>query len=94
VPVHGVSPMVWLSATATLTPLITDASGSTTSLKPVHATAHGWAVPWALPAAIVVLILAIFGARALRKRGKKREDARVQEAVEQALSGKEAAGIS
>lgn len=34
VPVHDVSPAVLLSATATLTPLLTDASGSTTSLDP------------------------------------------------------------
>ena len=33
-PVHGVAPALRLAATATLTPLLTDASGSTTSLKP------------------------------------------------------------
>ncbi|MEV6425544.1 DUF916 domain-containing protein [Streptomyces sp. NPDC051662] len=93
VPVHDVAPGVSLTATVTLTPLLTDASGSTTSLKPVEATAHGWAVPWTLLLLIVVLLAAVIGTflltRRARARRTAREDARVQNAVEQALRDKE-----
>ncbi|MFF3753024.1 WxL protein peptidoglycan domain-containing protein [Streptomyces sp. NPDC002018] len=89
VPVHGVAPGVSLAATATLTPVLTEASGSTTPLKPVEATAHGWAVPWTLLLLVVVLVAVVVGALVLRRRGRVRralrEDARVQDAVEQAL---------
>ncbi|RKR89447.1 uncharacterized protein DUF916 [Micromonospora pisi] len=92
VPVHGVSPALRLAATATLTPLLTDPSGSTTSLDPVHATAHGWAAPWPLLLLIVVLIVVAAGAvilaRRRRVRSKAREDARVREAVEKAIRDK------
>ncbi|MGW5582098.1 WxL protein peptidoglycan domain-containing protein, partial [Micromonospora chokoriensis] len=93
VPVHGVAPTISLAATATLTPLLTDASGSTTSLKPVQVTAHGWALPWMLVLVLVVLIAALVGAYLYRRRTraqrKVREDARVRDAVEQALRGQE-----
>ncbi|GED86366.1 WxL protein peptidoglycan domain-containing protein [Streptomyces sp. 6-11-2] len=92
VPVHGVTPGVSLTATATLIPLLTDASGSTTSLDPVRATAHGWAVPWTLLLLLVLLIAVIAGAVVRARRGrarrKLREDARVRDAVEQALREK------
>ncbi|MFI0718825.1 WxL protein peptidoglycan domain-containing protein [Streptomyces sp. NPDC021224] len=89
VPVHGVTPGVRLAATVTLTPLLTDASGSTSALKPVRATAHGWAVPWTL--ALTALLLAVAAAAAVllfrraRVRAARREDARVREAVERTL---------
>ncbi|MEU8253513.1 DUF916 domain-containing protein [Micromonospora inaquosa] len=93
VPVHGVAPTISLATTATLTPLLTDASGSTTPLKPVEVTAHGWALPWTLALALVVLIAALVGAYLYRRRNqaqrKAREDARVRDAVEQALRGPE-----
>ncbi|MGX4691483.1 WxL protein peptidoglycan domain-containing protein [Streptomyces sp. JNUCC 63] len=93
VPVHGVTPGVGLTATATLTPLLTDASGSTTSLEPVQATVHGWAVPWTLLLILVLLIAvtaaAVVRSRRSRARRKQREDARVRAAVEQALREKE-----
>ncbi|AXI78243.1 WxL protein peptidoglycan domain-containing protein [Peterkaempfera bronchialis] len=89
VPVHGVAPGVSLAATATLTPQLTDASGSTTLLKPVQATTHGWAVPWTLLLLVVVLIAVVVGALVLarrnRARRKLREDSRVRDAVQQAL---------
>ncbi|KIF78131.1 dihydroorotate oxidase [Streptomyces sp. 150FB] len=89
VPVHGVAPGISLAATATLTPLLADASGSTTSLKPVEATAHGWAVPWTLLLLAVVLIAIVVGSLVLARRSRARrtlrEDARVREAVEQTL---------
>ncbi|MET4924709.1 DUF916 domain-containing protein [Streptomyces sp. PSRA5] len=98
VPVNGVTPGVGLAATATLTPLLTDASGSTTSLKPVEATAHGWAIPWTLLLLIVVLLGSAVAAFVLTRRTRARrraaEDARVQNAVEQALREKERSGRS
>ncbi|MFJ8582808.1 WxL protein peptidoglycan domain-containing protein [Micromonospora sp. NPDC093277] len=93
VPVHGVAPAVRLAATVTLTPTLTDASGSTTSLDPVSATAHGWAVPWTLLVLVLVLVAAAVGAPLLARRSrlqrKQREEARVREAVEQALREQE-----
>ncbi|MBM0233555.1 DUF916 domain-containing protein [Micromonospora sp. STR1_7] len=93
VPVRGVAPAVRLAATATITPLLTDVSGSTTSLKPVQATAHGWALPWMLVLALVVLVAVVVGAYLYRRRNraqrKAREDARVRDAVAQALGGRE-----
>ncbi|MET8786869.1 MULTISPECIES: DUF916 domain-containing protein [unclassified Streptomyces] len=94
VPVHGVAPGVSLTATATLTPRLTDASGSTTSLDPVRATTHGWAVPWTLLLLLVVVIAAVVAAVVLtrrnRRRRKLREDERVRTAVEQALTSRTA----
>ncbi|WP_329131240.1 DUF916 domain-containing protein [Streptomyces sp. NBC_01476] len=89
VPVHGVAPGVRVAATATLTPLLTDASGSTSPLGAVRATAHGWAVPWTLLVLVILLIAVIVAvivlARRSRVQRKLREDARVREAVEQRL---------
>ncbi|MGC4879996.1 WxL protein peptidoglycan domain-containing protein [Micromonospora sp. DT43] len=93
VPVRGVAPAVRLAATATVTPLLTDASGSTTSLRTVEATAHGWALPWTVVLALVVLIALVVGAYLYRRRSRTqrraREDARVRDAVAQALGGRE-----
>ncbi|MET0418436.1 MAG: DUF916 domain-containing protein [Actinoplanes sp.] len=93
-PVHGVAPAVRLAATTALTPLLTDASGTTTAHKPVQATTHGWALPWTLTLVLVVLIAALVGAVLYRRRSRTqrrtREDARVRDAVEQALRGQEA----
>ncbi|MBQ1044194.1 MULTISPECIES: WxL protein peptidoglycan domain-containing protein [unclassified Micromonospora] len=89
VPAHDVAPALRLAATVTLTPLLTDASNSTTALDPVSATGHGWAVPWTLLVLVVVLVAgAVVAARLARRnraRRKRREDGRVREAVEQAL---------
>ncbi|WP_055587819.1 WxL protein peptidoglycan domain-containing protein [Streptacidiphilus griseoplanus] len=89
VPVHGVTPAFSLAATATLTPLLTDASGSTSALDPVSATTHGWAVPWTLSLLLLALIAAVAGALVLTRRRTARrklhEEARLRDAVEQAL---------
>ncbi|MFJ6569860.1 WxL protein peptidoglycan domain-containing protein [Streptomyces sp. NPDC091292] len=90
VPVKGVTPAFTLTATTTLTPVLTDASGSTSSLPPVEATATGWAVPWTLLVLALLLIAAATTTTLLtrrnRRRRKEREDTRVREAVEEALS--------
>jgi len=92
VPVHGVAPALRLAGTATLTPLLTDASGSTTPLDAIRSTGHGWAVPWVLLLLVVVLAAAVVAfvilSRRGRRRRKTREDARVREAVAQAIRAK------
>ncbi|WP_045743527.1 WxL protein peptidoglycan domain-containing protein [Actinoplanes rectilineatus] len=95
VPIKDVSPAVLLAGTVTLTPLLTDASGSTTSLEPVSATARVWALPWTLTVLLLVLVgLLIAGVALTRRRRtqrKQREDERVREAVEAALREKDTA---
>ncbi|MEU1619669.1 DUF916 domain-containing protein [Streptomyces sp. NPDC005722] len=98
VPVHGVAPAVSLTATATLTPMLTDASGSITPLDPVEATAHGWAVPWILLLLVVLVAAAVAAAIIFTRRGrarrKQREDGRVRDAVEKALREKDTKGAT
>jgi hypothetical protein len=89
VPIDGAYPAVRLDASVTLRPMLTDVSGSTVPLDPVERTAATWALPWSWLVSLVVLVgLAVVGLR-LRSRAralrKGRENARVQEAVEQAL---------
>ncbi|MEZ0448769.1 WxL protein peptidoglycan domain-containing protein [Cellulomonas sp. ICMP 17802] len=95
VPIEDVAPLVRLSASAGFVPLVTDASGSTTSLGSVEAAAHAWAVPWTLLLlAVLVAAAVVLGVRAAsRRRARRRvaQDARVAEAVAQALREREAA---
>jgi hypothetical protein len=97
VTVPGIAPLVWLLATATVTPIVVDASGSTTSLAPVVATGSGWAVPWMLLIILVVVaavvVAAILLSRRRRTAAKAREDARVAAAVAEALQEKEDARV-
>ncbi|MGD8194391.1 WxL protein peptidoglycan domain-containing protein [Herbiconiux sp. P18] len=90
VPVSGVPPLFLLTATATVAPVVLDASGSTTSLDPVSAEATGWAVPWTLVITGLVVLALVAAAIVLRRRGRAaraaREDARVKQAVEKALA--------
>ncbi|KAA9108239.1 DUF916 domain-containing protein [Microbacterium rhizomatis] len=92
IPVGEVPPMFWLTGAATVIPVVTDASGSTTALAPVEASAGGWAVPWMLLLIVVLIaaaiVLTLVLVRRSRRRRTEREDARVQEAVERALSEK------
>ncbi|MFJ6297991.1 WxL protein peptidoglycan domain-containing protein [Streptomyces griseoviridis] len=93
VPVHGVTPALRLTATVTVTPAITDAAGSTTSLRPVEATVTGWAVPWTLVLAVLCLVAAATAAFLLRRRARaraaEREETRVRDAVARALHERE-----
>ncbi|MEU8708824.1 DUF916 domain-containing protein [Streptomyces sp. NPDC048565] len=92
VPVHDVTPAFRLTATVAVTPLITDAAGSTTALAPVRTTGHGWAVPWTLLLIVVLVLGGGAAAFVLVRRGRARraqqEEARVRAAVEQALRDK------
>ncbi|BAJ74619.1 hypothetical protein MTES_1655 [Microbacterium testaceum StLB037] len=91
VPAVAAMGLVWASVTAT--PAVTDASGSTTDLDPVVASAVGWAPPW--PMLVVLLLVvaaAVLGPRWLRDRRRRRqdaEDARVAEAVARSLAEKD-----
>lgn len=89
VPVEDVAPTFRVSATAVVTPLLTDLSGSATSLDAVTATDSTWAVPWSLLVLVLLVVGAVVGtARVVRRRRRRRaeqETARVQEAVELAL---------
>ncbi|MDN3357712.1 hypothetical protein [Actinomadura sp. DC4] len=71
VPVHGVTRAVRLTATVTLTPLITDAAGSTAPLTGVTATAHHWTAPWAL--LLVLVALCATAVAVLRRRRRTGE---------------------
>lgn len=89
VPIHGVLPSFWLTAATTLTPVVTDASGSTSTLTPVTTSTGGWAVPWTASALAIVLVGAgvatPFALRRIRRQRAQQESLRVQEAVAQAL---------
>jgi hypothetical protein len=89
VPVAGVWPLFRVAASVTLTPLFTDASGSTTRLDAIGASASGWAMPWTALAVLLLVVALVVWALIRRRRAggrrKAREDERVQEAVAQAL---------
>ncbi|WP_236795161.1 WxL protein peptidoglycan domain-containing protein [Amycolatopsis sp. GM8] len=71
VPAHGVVPAMELAGTVTLTPLLTDASGSIAPLPAVADTTHSWVVSWVL-ALLLLVILAIVVVLVLRRRRAKR----------------------
>lgn len=89
VPVRDVPASFWLNATASVVPIVVDASGSTDHLDPVTAAATGLAMPWMLLLLLVMLAALVFAAFLLRRRlaarAKKREDARVAAAVALAI---------
>ena len=66
-PLHDVTPAVRTTATVTLTPLLTDASGSIAPLAAVKASGHALTVPWTLLIGVLVL-LALFVLAAVRVR--------------------------
>ncbi|MCC3280498.1 DUF916 domain-containing protein [Arthrobacter sp. zg-Y40] len=91
VTVDGILPLFVLLASTTVTPVMTDASGSTTPLAEVSGTAVGAAIPWTAMAIILLLAAATY--LYIRRRRhriaaeKEREDERVNAAVAQALEG-------
>jgi hypothetical protein len=96
--VAGVRAMLWVSATATVTPVITDAAGSTSTLAPVSASARTVVSAWSfvylagfLIALVVLVRLIVLAVRRWRRFSKARVDAKVAAAVEDALL-KEKAG--
>jgi hypothetical protein len=92
VPVRGVAPALRLTGRVTLVPLLTDASGSVAPLAAVETTSYAWT--WALLLVLVVLgglVVAGLAYRRRRRRTRLREDAHVEEAVEQALPDRQTA---
>lgn len=85
-----VAPLVWLTGTATVVPLALDAAGTTSQFDPVYAKAGTLAISWMLLLTLAVVgALVWLGIRLRREsaaRRQEREDARVQEAVQQALN--------
>ncbi|GIM91459.1 WxL protein peptidoglycan domain-containing protein [Paractinoplanes toevensis] len=88
VPVHAVAAAFDLVATATVTPVATDASGSTSALPAIHADTHFRAVSWTLLLLIALIVAAALIVRRNRARRSAREDDRVQKAVADALREK------
>lgn len=92
-----VAPLVWLTGTATVVPLALDAAGTTSQFDPVYAKAGTLAISWMLLLTLAAVgALVWLGIRLRREsaaRRQEREDARVQEAVQQALNTN-AAGAS
>jgi hypothetical protein len=80
VPVHSVTPALRLTATVTLTPLLTDASGSIAPLTGVETTAHGWTIPWSLLLVLALcgLVIAVLVFRYRRRQVNPRREAPVE----------------
>lgn len=99
VPVSGVVPAFWLTATAVLSPKLPAVTGSTPGVDGVAAEAGALAVPWSLLVLLLVVAAAVVATvlvlRRRRRASAEREDARVKKAVEEALKsveGEPAAG--
>lgn len=88
--VPGVAGMLALIGSATITPIVVDASGSTTGLTPVTTQAIGFAVPWLLLIIALVVIAVVAAALWWRRRAgaarRQKEDERVARAVADALA--------
>jgi len=66
-PLRDVTPALRLTATVTLTPLLTDEAGSTAPLPPIKTSGHGWAIPWT-PLIALVAVCALVAGVAFRRR--------------------------
>lgn len=90
VTLRDVPPLLLLTATASVSPTATDASGSTSALPIVTASGTAPAVPWTLLVLLAaVILLAILVPRRLKARRaarRSREEQRVQQAVAEALA--------
>lgn len=88
--VPGVAGMLALIGSATITPIVVDASGSTTGLTPVTTQAMGFAVPWLLLIIAMIAIALVVAALWWRRRAgatrRRNEDERVARAVADALA--------
>ncbi|MEV6980082.1 DUF916 domain-containing protein [Sphaerisporangium sp. NPDC051017] len=83
VPVHGVAPVLSLTGTVSVVPLLTDASNSVAPLAKIETTTHAWTIPWTLLLALAALCALIVAALTFRsRRVKAREDARLQPQVD------------
>lgn len=90
--VEDVHAMLWVSATVRVTPVVTDAAGSTSTLAPVTASSRTAVSAWsfvflvgAVVALGVVAWLVILAIKRWRRFSRARVDAKVAAAVEDAL---------
>lgn len=94
VPVRGVVPAFWLTATTVLSPKLPAVTGTTPGVQGVAADASAVAVPWPLLVLLLLIAAAVVGTvlvlRRRRRTSAEREDERVKKAVEEALRGVEA----
>ncbi|TCO45556.1 uncharacterized protein DUF916 [Kribbella antiqua] len=67
-PIHGLTPFLRLTGTVSVTPLQTDAAGSTAPLPAQTATTHTWTLPWWLLLVITALIGGAVGLFLVRRR--------------------------
>lgn len=93
VPVHAVAPALRLTATVTLVPLLTDASGSVAPLAPVESGTNAWTVPWAPLLVLVVLCGVVVAALVARRRRRTtapvRRAPRIRETVRPSFAGQQ-----
>ena len=89
VPINDVHAMLWVSGGVTVTPVLTDAAGSTSTLEPITVSARVPVSAWSwviLIGTIVVLALAvwlvIFTIRRWRRASKAKVEAHVDAQVE------------
>jgi hypothetical protein len=91
--VAGVIPAFFLTATTDVSLESASSDDSDAAIAPVEAGATTWAVPWALLVLLAVVaalvVAAVVLTRRRRRAVKSREDARVEQAVQQALLERE-----
>ncbi|MFC5928175.1 DUF916 domain-containing protein [Cryobacterium melibiosiphilum] len=97
VSVAAISPVFWLTASVFLDPELAVVAGSTPGITPVEASAGTWALPWAQLVLLVLLAAGVVATMLVRKRRRTRralrEDARVQQAVDEALRSVDAEAV-
>jgi len=84
--------MLWVTASVTVTPVVTDAAGSTSTLSPVRASSRTVVSAWSF-VLLVVFVVALVGlvwlvlrvVRRWRRSGRAKVDAKVAAAVQDAL---------
>lgn len=71
VPVRGVVPAFWLTATATLAPKLPAVAGATPGVQGAAVTAGTWAAPWALLVLLLLVAGAVAAALAVGRRRRR-----------------------
>nr|WP_241741645.1 DUF916 domain-containing protein [Microbacterium yannicii] len=96
--VPSVPPLFALIGSTTVVPSVTDAAGSRSPIAEVGATSVGIAVPWMLLIILALVVVAIVvlvrGRRQRKAAAQQEEDARVSEAVAQALEQERAKALT
>ncbi|MBP2706231.1 DUF916 domain-containing protein [Microbispora sp. RL4-1S] len=84
VPVHGVAPLLRLTGTVTLLPLLTDSANSVAPLAVVETAAHTWTASWLILLVFVVCALMVAALAIRRRRPGHREGADIPEVANSA----------